>query len=152
MEERGEAAVDEESVHEAVLVVVNPGDARAHGFRVHALGRRGALVVKVDARFLCDVPESNVVRIRVTGKAVLRRLILAGLLGRLRRTGIPNPSNEVGDGSRLEEKPASHQFAVGNEEERCGHQKRALEGRVPWDHSGRNSSRKSGKRREQVTQ
>ena len=49
MEERSETAVDEESVEIAVLVVVEPGDAGAHGLGIHALGGLGALVMEVDA-------------------------------------------------------------------------------------------------------
>ena len=55
MEERSEAAVNEEGVEIAVLVVVEPGDAGAHGFGVHALGGLGALVMEVDAGGGSDV-------------------------------------------------------------------------------------------------
>ena len=55
MEEGRKAAVDENRVEVAVLVVVDPADPGAHRFRVHALGRLSTLVVKVDARLGCYI-------------------------------------------------------------------------------------------------
>src|ERR1700732_130576 len=63
MKKRRKAAVDEKGVEVAVLVVVEPGDAGAHGLEIEALRRRGALVAEVDARLARDVAKLDVVRI-----------------------------------------------------------------------------------------
>ena len=67
MEEWSEAAVDEEGVEVSVLVVVEPGDARAHRFGIHALGGLGAFVMGMNAGGVGDIEELNVVGIRVGG-------------------------------------------------------------------------------------
>jgi len=61
MEERREAAVDEDRVEIAVLVVIDPADAGAHCFRVHALGGLSALVVEVNAHLSCYIVKLHAV-------------------------------------------------------------------------------------------
>src|SRR5580704_8586962 len=58
------AAVYEKCVEIAVLVVVNPGDARTHCFRIKPRGRSGALVVEMNSCFVRDVAKLYSVRIR----------------------------------------------------------------------------------------
>src|SRR5271154_1477471 len=77
MKKRREAAVDEKSVEVAVLVVVDPRDAGAHGFEIKALRRRGALVAEANAGFARDVAKLDVERIRVIRLRV-RRILRCG--------------------------------------------------------------------------
>jgi len=69
--EFGRAGLDEVEVHQAVLIVIEPGDAGAHSFKVELfLGLRGVLQ-KSDASLFADVGEFDGDR-------------RAGFLGRLR--------------------------------------------------------------------
>jgi hypothetical protein len=83
MKERGEAAVDENRVEVAVLVVVYPADAGAHRFRVHALGGLSALVMEVDARLSCNIVKlhaEGICEVRTTpeGLSLTFLLLLVG--------------------------------------------------------------------------
>ena len=79
MKQRSEAAVDEDRVEVAILVVVDPADAGAHCFRVHALGRLSALVVKVDARLGCYIVKLDAIgvcEVRTMAEGLSLRLLL----------------------------------------------------------------------------
>src|SRR4029077_14061485 len=107
MKQRRESAVYEERVHVAVLVVVDPGDAGAHRFGVHAFGRLRALMMKMDTRLGGDIAELDAAGVREV-RAVAKRFALVGLrllllvllqLSQLAQSAAEQAGGEVGCGS-----------------------------------------------------
>jgi hypothetical protein len=83
MKEGRKAAVNEDRVEVAVLVVVDPADTGAHCFRVHALGRLSALVVKVNARLSCCIVKlhtEGICKVRTMAEGLSLSLLLLLLL------------------------------------------------------------------------
>jgi hypothetical protein len=91
------SAVHEKCVQKSILVVINPGHARAHRLRIKALRRRSSFVMEMNSRRAGHVVKFHVVRIGDLAAVPEFYGIILGLScgftarrsGRRRRRGLP---------------------------------------------------------------